>query len=360
MEKSSGRPRAGFLQMRGWGSFPNDVKIMADCGIGSTMVDFSKNIHSYATPIETVLSLGSTIEEALADLRKKKIGQKIIYFYVVDELQRLKGVVSTRQLILAEPHHKVEEIMQKSIVKLEGEQTLQQALELFAKHPLLALPVVDDQGKLLGMIDIQKVMGESGDIADAKTRLDIFQMVGLTLEDKKRPSFRKGYRLRMPWLLCNVFSGIICAIISRVFEVVLAKVLLLAFFIPLVLTLSESASMMSMTQSLLFLRRPRFSWKVAIARGLREWQLAGLLAISSGVLVGALSLFWGDGFMPSFVIGIGIIFSVIISVLFGITIPIALHRIKLDPKVAAGPVVLMIADMLTTALYLSLASWWLL
>jgi magnesium transporter len=119
-------------------------------------------------------------------------------------------------------------------------------------------------------------------------RLDLFQMIGLSLEDGQKPSLRTGYRLRMPWLLCNVFSGIVCAIISRVYEVVLAKYLLLAFFIPLVLTLSESTSMQSMTQSLLFLRRPRFQWKTAIGQAFREWQLAILLAASSGVIVGGL------------------------------------------------------------------------
>jgi magnesium transporter len=325
-----------------------------------TEKDFAKTARECAAPVETVASLHGTVEQALAELRKKKITQKIIYFYVVDERHRLKGVVSTRQLLLADPDRPIEEIMQHTVIKLRAEQTLYQAMEIFATHPLLALPVVDEGGRLLGTIDVQMVMEEVIDVADVRTHNDIFQMIGLTLEDGKRVPLHKSYRHRMPWLLCNVFSGIICAIISRIFEVVLAKFLLLAFFIPLVLTLSESTSMQSMTQSLLFLRRPRFSWKVAWSRGLREWQLATLLAVSSGVLVGALSLFWGDGFLPSLSIGVGIIISVILSVIFGISIPILLHRTKLDPKVASGPVVLMIADMLTTAIYLSLATWWLL
>ncbi len=163
----------------------------------------------------------------------------------------------------------------------------------------------------------------------------------------------------MPWILCNVFSGVMCAIISRYFEVVLGRYLLLAFFIPLVLTLSESTSMMSMTQSLLFLRRPRFRWATAIPRGLQEWKLMLLIAITCGVLVGGLSLFWGEGILPSLAIGFGILFGVGLSVVFGIGLPVILNRLKLDPKVASGPVVLMIADMLTTAIYLGLATWWL-
>jgi magnesium transporter len=321
--------------------------------------DLSKTARECAVPVETILPIDGTVGEALRLLREKRISQKIIYFYVVDVEGRLKGVVSTRQLILAKPDQPVEVTMQKSMVRLGADETLHRAMEIFAEHPLLALPVVDERGKLLGMIDVQMVMEEAVDVADVRTRIDIFHMIGLSIEDGKKTPLLHGYRLRIPWLLCNVFSGIVCAIISRVFEVVLAKFLLLAFFIPLVLTLSESTSMQSMTQSLLFLRRPRFSWHVAIARSIREWQLAGLLSVTLGVLVGGLSLFWGDGLLPSICIGIGILFSVVISVLFGISIPILLHRIKMDPKLASGPLVLMVADILTTAVYLGLSTWWL-
>ena len=323
-------------------------------------MDYSKLARDSLVAVETVLPLQATIEEGLALLRKKNIAQKIIYFYVADEGHRLKGVVSTRQLLLAEPSTRIEDIMQHTVVKLHADHTLRQAMELFAAHPLLALPVVDEEERLLGSVDVQMVIGADGDVSQPLARRDIFQMVGLWVEDGKRGTLRQSYWLRMPWLLCNVFSGILCAIISRSFQVVLAKYLLLAFFIPLVLTLSESTAMQSMTQSVLFLRRPRFQWGFAFKRGLREWHLDALLACSSGVLVGGLSLFWGDGLFPSFCIGLGIIGSVILSAAFGISIPVLLHKMKLDPKVAAGPVVLMITDILTTALYLGVATWWLL
>jgi len=322
--------------------------------------DLSQLVVDCYVPVEAVLLTQATISESLRELRKKHITQTIIYFYVVDEQNRLKGVVSTRQLLLAEPHLKIEQIMQRSLVTIDSDQTLHKAMELFAEYPLLALPVVDHDGKLLGTIDVHMVMEESVNIADLRSRLDVFQMIGLKLEDGKKKSLVGNYKDRMPWLLCNVFSGVVCAIISRVFEVVLAKFLLLAFFIPLVLTLSESSSMQSMTQSLVFLRRPRFQWATAFQRGWKEWQLAGLLAVSLGILVGILSLFWGDGVLPSICIGVGITVSVVISVFFGMSVPLLLHLVRKDPKVASGPVVLMVADMLTTAVYLGLSTWWLL
>ena len=322
--------------------------------------DYTKLARDCAVPIETVIPFQSTVEEALAQLRTKHIQQKIIYFYVVDERYKLKGVVSTRQLLLAEPTRQIEEIMQDSVIKVRADNTLKQVMELFSAHPLLALPVIDEEDRLLGMIDVQMVTDESFDLTDMRGRADIFQMIGLSLEDGKKIPFFYSYRRRMPWILCNVFSGMICAMISRYYEVVLGRYLLLAFFIPLVLTLSESTSMQSMTQSLLFLRRPRFLWSVAFARGLREWQLMLLIGLTSALLVGGLSLFWGDGIAPSLAIAAGIFVGIAISVLFGVGFPVLLHRLKLDPKIASGPLVLMIADMITTGFYLGFATWMLL
>ncbi len=322
--------------------------------------DIHKPIRDYIEPVNIFLYSNNTVDEALAELRQKDIADKISYLYVIDESKKLVGIVPTRKLLFCKPDQKIHDIMDHSVISIKENQTIKDAMEVFATHNLLALPVVDMENKLLGTTDVQMYMEESFDIADAQHRRDIFQLIGITVEEEKKYSLSKQYRLRMPWLFCNIFAGIICAIISRINEAVLGKFLMLAMFIPLVLTLSESTSMQSMTQSLQFLRRPRFSWKVAITQAFREWQVMLLIAISCGLLVGTVSLFWGDGFLASLTICIGILLGVTTSISFGIMMPIILHTTKLDPKVASGPVVLMFADVITTLIYLSIASWWLL
>ena len=311
-------------------------------------------------PVSSVVFVHQTIEEAIAYLRLKHVEHKIVYVYVIDENQKLLGVVSTRKLLLEEPHVLILNIMETDITHLFADQTLEEAMETFARSSLLALPVVDKEEKLLGVIDVEMYIEESFDIANARHRSDIFQIIGLSLEDEVKSSAWGDYRLRMPWILCNMMGGIVCAIISHFHEVVLSKALLLAMFIPLVLTLSESISMQSMTHSLQFLRRPRISWKGSFFRLMREWQTVALMALSSGVFVGIISLLWKDGMIPSATIGFGIMLSIFISASCGILFPIILHKTKLDPKVASGPVVLMLADVLTTGIYLTLANWWIL
>jgi magnesium transporter len=322
--------------------------------------DLYKKVADFIDPLGVCLHANSTVEGTLIELRKTEIADKISYLYVVDDEHKLVGIVPTRRLLFCKPEQKIQDIMDFSVIRIKNDQTLKDAMEIFANHNLLALPVVDKDNKLLGTIDVQMYMEESFDVADAQHRRDIFQLIGITIEEKKKFSLWKQYRLRMPWLFCNIFAGIICAIISRINEAVLAKFLLLAMFIPLVLTLSESTSMQSMTQSLQFLRRPRFSWKIALSMAFKEWQVMLLIALSCGFLVGGVSLFWGDGLIASLTISIGILIGVTTSISFGIMMPIVLHTTRLDPKVASGPVVLMFADVITTLIYLSIASWWLL
>jgi magnesium transporter len=313
-----------------------------------------------ATPVDTVVNVNDTIKQALSTLRDKPINHKIIYFYVVDNGNRLMGIVPTRKLLLSDPNVKIADIMETAVVCLSSDQTLQGAMELFTRYGLLAFPVTDNEGKFLGIIDVEVYLEESFDIADAKHRLDIFQIIGLKLEDEKNMSVMRGYRLRMPWILCNMMGGFVCAIISRLNSAVLTKMIMLAMFIPLVLTLSESISMQAMTHSIQFLRRPRTSFISVMKKVFCESRIVILMAISSGLIVGVISLLWGDGTLASTTIGVGIMISVFISSSFGIILPMALHYSRLDPKVASGPVVLMLADVLTTAIYLSLATWLLL
>ncbi|MBS0621211.1 MAG: magnesium transporter [Verrucomicrobia bacterium] len=319
--------------------------------------DFSRLVKDCAAPVHTVLNQDLTIEEALAGLRGKQIHDKIIYFYVVDGAGRLQGVVPTRKLLLADPKSLIKEVMAGSVVHVQEDQSLAEAMQLLTNHELLALPVVDQNQCLKGIIDVQLYLEESLDIANRRHQADVFQILGLTLEEGKNKSTWRSYRTRMPWIFCNMFGGIACALISRWYEGVLGKVLLLAMFIPLVLTLSESISMQSMTQSLHVIRQKRLSWRRIMQQLFAESRLALALALTCGAAVGGLSLFWEGGKLASLLIGVSIFLSITLSALMGAAIPLILYARSYDPKVAAGPVVLMLADILTTGIYLSLATW---
>jgi magnesium transporter len=318
--------------------------------------DLSRPVKDFISAVHTTVHQDQTIDEALISLRRRKIDEKFIYFYVIDNENHLKGIVSTRQLLLSERHSTIKQIMTASVVCLKEDQTLQEAMELLSAHRLLAIPVVDSLQRLIGIIDIQVYLDESVEVADARHTSDVFQILGLSLEMGKRKSPWKSYSTRMPWILCNMAGGIACATISFVYKAVLAKVILLAMFIPLILTLSESISMQSMTQSLHLVRQPNITRRQIFYRILLEGKMVILLALTCAISVGFISLLWGGGFGPSMTIASSLFISITLSASAGASVPWILYSRSLDPKVASGPVVLMFTDVLTTTIYLSLAT----
>jgi magnesium transporter len=316
----------------------------------------SDPVARHVTKVDTTVRADMTIAEAIAALRARDIGHHITYFYVVDNDDKLVGVVSSRSLLLADSTAKIRDEMDSRILSVKANMTLEDALEYFAMYRLLAFPVVDDEGKLLGIIDVQLYADEVYDLAQSQRMVDLYQIVGLSVERARQPRAFSGFRSRMPWLLCNMAGGMACAVIAGFFSMTLEQVIVLALFIPLVLTLSESISMQSMTLSLPFLHRTGVSWRQVGGRLHVEWRIAALLGITSGLLVGAVSLFWGSGFITALAIAVSILCSMIASAVVGLSVPVVLHALKLDPKIAAGPVVLTLADVITTTTYLGLAT----
>ncbi len=313
-----------------------------------------------AKKVEALLTVHQTVDEAIHHIRRVHILDKnIFYFYVVDANQRLLGFVSTRDLLVSSPDTPIASLLNTKIKSLQSHHTMREGLLLMQKFHLLALPVVQD-GRFIGVIDMQNYFEESIELDTSKKRDQVFQTLGFILdEDEKQSTWRK-YFTRAPWMLCNMVGGILCAVISNFYEIILLKAIVLAMFIPLVLSLSESIAMQSMTQSMHEMGRHLHFWKKLGSYLGRESKLFILVAISCGLLIGSLAILWGDGWGPAVVIGTGITISVIVSAIIGVLVPFGLKSVKLDPKIASGPIVLMLVDAITTSIYLSLAYWWLL
>ena len=321
--------------------------------------DLSQPVAKFVTPVTSALRASQTVAQGMEALRSRTIDAKVFYFYVTDDEDKLRGVIQARKLLLSDPQAKIGELMDNAAISIPATATLADAMEYFAVYRLLALPVVDEESRLIGQVDVQLYADEAVDLAEAERLNDLFQFIGLSLQQFKQGSAWVGFRRRMPWLAGNVVSGVLCAIIAAVFKDVLGKVLLLAMFIPLVLTLSESISMQAMTLVLQYLRGPRPPKDRLVARARIEYKTALLLGAGCGVLVAFAAMLWGQGPAPAVVIGVSILCSMFASATVGTLLPILIHSLRLDPKLAAGPVVLMAGDIMTTTVYLGLATLWL-
>ncbi len=298
-----------------------------------------------------------TIQQALDSIRSRGLGERIVYFYVVDENGILLGVIPTRRLLLAPLEKRLYEVMISQVISISSDATIFEAYEMFAHHRYLAFPVVDEHGKIVGTVDVSMFMNEAFEGEERERAEEVFEAFGFRVYQVRGASPLRAFRFRFPWLAATIAGGTLCALLAGQYEATLAKTLLLAFFMTLVLGLGESVSMQSMTVTIqaLHSNRPSFRWYI---RALwREAGTALLLGGACGITVGLIAWLWrGEGW-TAISIGGSIGLTIISACIFGLSIPTLLHTLKLDPKIAAGPVTLALADICTILIYLGLATW---
>lgn len=307
----------------------------------------------------TTLAQELNIEQTLAAIRERGVGEKVVYFYVVDQEQRLVGVVPTRRLLISALDQKLSDLMIRHVIAIPATATVMEACECFALHKFFAFPVVDQDRHVVGVVDVSRFTDEVFDIAEREQMDDVFEAIGFRVSQVRDASPWRAFRIRFPWLLTTVASGTMCAFLSRAYEMTLQKSIVLAFFLTLILGLGESVSIQSMTVSIQALRtaKPGWHWFVNALR--RELATALLLGLGCGLLV-MLIIQLGHGLTRAgVVIGASVTASILTASLSGLCVPTLLHALRLDPKIAAGPVTLAIADILTLLFYFSLAKYYL-
>jgi magnesium transporter len=297
-----------------------------------------------------------TVQEALDFIRQQGLGERIVYFYVMDENKCLRGVLPTRRLLTSALEEKINGIMIKHVVTIPKQATLLDACEFFILHRFLAFPVVDEQKHILGVIDVTFFKEEVFEISEHEKMDEIFESIGFHLSQVRDASALRAFRFRFPWLLVTIGSGTICALLASTYEMTLTRVILLAFFLTLVLALSESVGIQSMTLTIQTLRFNRPSLKWYLKAFLREGMTSIFIGSACGAVTACITWLWRGTFLTALTIGFSVTFALIAACLFGLSVPTILHALKLDPKVSAGPVTLALTDIATLLIYFSLGA----
>lgn len=306
-----------------------------------------------AQPPRVVLKPDQTISQALESIRATADAGSIHYFYVIDNHNHLIGVVPTRRLLTAAPEQVVRDIMVDNVVAIPDWATVLIASEYFATRRLLAFPVVNAAHQLLGVVDVSLFTDEVIDLAK-RTYDDIFQLIGVHGTAQQTPWF--AFRDRFPWLLCNIAGGLLAAFIASRFEHLLQQAVVLSLFIPIVLALGESVSMQALTLTMQGLTDGPIVWKRLLAALWKEFKTAILLGLGCAAVVGLVVFAWRGQLEVAASIFLAIMLSMIFACLLGVAIPAVLRAAKADPGIAAGPVVLAAADVVTLLLYFGIGA----
>ena len=328
--------------------------------------DFNALVVEHARKDFPLLHAEMTVGQALERIRREGVGERVIYFYAVDEEQRLVGVVPTRRLLTAPLETALREVMVRRVVAVPAKATVLDACEFFVLYKFLAFPVVDEQRRIVGVIDANLFAEEVLEAGDTQDRSgsrgvvpigpEFFEALGFHLEQIRGASAWRAFRFRFPWLLVTVTGGTLSAILAGFFETTLAGTLIIAFFLTMVLGLNESVSMQSMSVTIHALRSVNVTWDWLAAAFRRELATALLLGVSCGFVVCVIAWVWRDDLPAAIVIGGTIALSLVTACAFGLAVPSLLHRFNLDPKIAAGPVTLALADFIALVIYFTSAS----
>ena len=296
----------------------------------------------------------TTVEEAVRSLRENKDTEDVemaFYVYVVNDVQQLEGVVSLRQLVMSPPGARLRDIMTHEVISVRVDMDQEEVARLVARYNFLAVPVLDQSNKILGIVTVDDVI----DVLREEATEDILKMAGAGGEMVETVTFWKNVRGRFPWLLASCIGGILAALAMSPFRERLGEFGVLALFIPVVLGMGGNVG----TQSSTIVVRGLSTGVVQLGRSLgtvvRELAVGLLLGTVYGSLVGLVAGGMTSGIYYGLVVGGALAASMVLAALVGALAPLTFAKLHIDPAVATGPFVRTAVDLLGTVTYFALA-----
>ena len=305
-----------------------------------------------------------TVGEAISTLQRKSDElEMVFYLYVVDDRHHLVGVVSLRQLLLNPPSTPLRKIMSTDVISVHTSTDQEEVARVVSKYDLMAVPVVDDENRLVGIVTVDDVI----DVLQEELTEDYFRMVGSDAAVLERRTPAEIARLRLPWLLITVVIELIAGAVIHRFDDTLGTVILLASFMPVIQAISGNTGLQSATIVVRGLATGHISlkdWWRPVARQLRTTLILGGILGTLIFFVGGLWHGWqrmaerGTWFDPvfGFVVGFSMFVAINLSGFVGTIIPMISKRLGFDPAITAGPFETAFQDVVSVTIMLGLAT----
>ncbi len=294
-----------------------------------------------------------TVDEAIQHLRHLSPESETIYYlFVQDAKDRLVGVVSLRDLVVAKPGTLIKGIMDADPISIEVNADQEQAAQLMQRYDLLALPVVDDTDKLVGLITYDDLL----DVLEDEATEDIYRLGGILKEQPADVSLNSTLKSRFPWVGLNLVTHLVSAVILSAFEETIAQMAVLAAFLPIVAGVSGSAATQSLTVTVRGLAIGDIDPKKGLKILGREVTLGLVNGLSMGIAISIIAYFWKGSPLIGVVVGVATLLNMICAGLAGVAVPLIMEKIKVDPALASPILVTTLMDALGYLFYLGLAT----
>jgi len=296
----------------------------------------------------------SKARDAIVALQDQEEAEMVFYLYAVDDEGRLTGVISLRDLVTTPGDTLLKDIMSRKVHAVRPETDQEEVAQIVSQYNFLAVPVVDSEEQLLGIVTVDDVV----DVIREEATEDFLQMVGAG-KDREilLKSSWENARMRLPWLFASWIGGIMAAFIIGIFDNELQSTIALAAFIPVIIGMGGNIGTQSSTIIVRGLATGRVSFENSSKILFKEIRVGLILGILYGILLGFFAIFRFLDVSPMLgvVVGISICLSMIIAATIGSLVPLILNRFDVDPAVATGPFVTTAIDILGVALYFLIA-----
>ncbi len=297
------------------------------------------------------------VKDAIQQIQENPQVEMAFYIYVINEHGHLVGVASLRQLVTCRPGTLMSEIMQSEVVSVATDVDQEEVARIVSRYDLLAVPVVDDANRLLGIVTVDDVI----DVIREEASEDMLKLAGAGDQLSVVLSVGHSVRTRFPWLALALIGGVGASFVIDSYNVALVRMLPLAAFIPVVLGMGGNVGTQTLTIMVRSITTGRVEFRQAWSVLGRELLVGFLLGASYGLALAATGFVLNIGgpdsqpYIIAFVVGSSTLACMTIAAVVGSALPLLLHRLNIDPAVATGPFVTTAMDILGVLIYFNVA-----
>lgn len=294
-----------------------------------------------------------TIQEAIDIIREKREEvENLYYLWVVDDFDKLVGVLSLKNLVLEPSDRVIRDIMNPEVISVDVDLDQEEVANLVKKYDLVAIPVVDDYNRLVGRITHDDII----DVLEEEADEDISLMAGVMHQEITEESPVKISKARLPWLIIGLIGSIGAAFVITHFDHSLEKLIVLASFFPVVMAMGGSTGTQAATVAVRGLATGDIGLVNVWKRLWLEMKVAMVNGIICGILLGIIVYIMEGNIKLGGVIAIALMIIILISGVIGAAVPLVFKRLNIDPALATGPLITTINDILSLLIYLGLVT----
>jgi magnesium transporter len=292
------------------------------------------------------------VDTAISYLREWADEDQVFNIYALDEQERLSGIVSLRSLVLARPDALIRDITQRDPIAVAPDMDQEEIAHLFRDYDLVALPVIDGAGHLIGEVTVDDIVA----VIDEEATEDMYVMAATSSEEREERSTLGVVRRRIPWLLVCLAGTLMAGGMIDAFQESLANLTALLFFMPAIMAMGGNTGIQTSTVTIRNLATGELQSGTVLKSIAREMRVAAMMGLMLGILVFCVSQLWTGNWIVGSCVGLAMLSAVVFSAFLGALVPIVFRAIGIDPAVASGPLITTLNDGLSLGIYFAIAS----